>query len=75
MLDSLTSQTNHKFWEDGPVETNNRVWPTVTGHKQVTDTNLFLIACRNQGKLATFDGAIQNRLPQPQRSWIEVIVS
>ena len=73
MLDSLTSQSSHRFWEDGPVETNSVLWILVTGHNEVPDTNLFLIARRNSGKLVTFDGAIKNRLPRPQRQWVDVI--
>jgi hypothetical protein len=45
----------------------------VTGHKQVTDTNLVLIALRHGGKLVTFDGAVQKRLPASQQPLVEVI--
>jgi uncharacterized protein len=73
MLASLTSQPNHTFWEDGPVQTNSTLWLLVTGRNEVTDTNLFLIARRNSGKLVTFDGTLKNRLPHPQRQWVDVI--
>ena len=73
MLISFTSQARHSFWNDGPVQTSSALWPTITGHKQVTDLNLFLIARHNGGKLATFDGAIKNRLPEAERQWVEVI--
>lgn len=72
-LKSLTSQPSHRFWEDGPIDTDSDVWPTVTHHNHVTDTNLFLVARRHGGKLLTFDGAVRNRLPEDQRKWVEVI--
>lgn len=72
-LQSLTSHSAHSFWEDGAVETNSSIWSTVRGHLQVTDTNLFLIARRNDGKLVTFDAPLKNRLPQDQHRWVEVI--
>jgi uncharacterized protein len=72
-LNSLTSQTPHRFWADGPVEAESPVWNSVTGHSQVTDTNLFLIARRHNGVLVTFDGAIRNHLPTQHRQWVEVI--
>ena len=75
MLDKLTSHTKHSFWEDGAVETRSNIWKTVRGHKQVTDANLFLIAKRNQGALATFDRDIRGRLPQTEQNWVEVIDS
>ena len=72
---SFTSHPNHHFWNDGPVQTNHSIWSFVTGHKQVTDTNLFLIARQNQGKLVTFDGAIRNRVQGTEREWVKVIVA
>ena len=73
MLGSLTANGSHMFWEDGPVESTSDVWSVVRTHRQITDTNLFLIARRNQGKLATFDGGIQSSLPRLQREWIEIV--
>jgi hypothetical protein len=55
------------------LQTESPVWHKVTGHNQVTDTNLVLIAHRHLGKLATFDGAIKNRLPTREQIWVEVI--
>jgi hypothetical protein len=72
-LISFTSQPAHSFWEDGPVDTNSELWHKVTGHKQVSDTNLLLIAKRRGGKLATFDAAIKNRLPPSERDNVEVV--
>ena len=74
-LESFTTHPNHRFWDDGPLETSHVIWSYVTGHNQVTDTNLFLIARRNQGKLVTFDAAIRNRVHGNQRDWVEVIGS
>ncbi len=73
MLNSFTSQQSHSFWNDGPVETSSALWPTVTGHKHVTDLNLFLIARRNGGRLVTFDASIKSRLPDAERQWVEVV--
>lgn len=73
MLNDFTSQENHSFWNDGPVETNSGLWGTVTGHGQVTDLNLFLIARRNSGKFVTFDAALKTRLPDPERQWVELV--
>ena len=61
-LESFAKHPNHRFWEDGALQTESPVWQKVTGHGQVTDTNLGLITHRHSGKLVTFDGAIQNRL-------------
>lgn len=72
-LKSITSQPKHRFWEDGPVQIESELWHAVTGHGEVTDMNLFLIAQRNGGRLATFDGAIRNRLPSKERPQVEII--
>jgi toxin-antitoxin system PIN domain toxin len=72
-LESFTKHPNHKFWEDGALQTESPIWQKVTGHNQVTDTNLVLIAHRHGGKLVTLDGAIQNRLQKDGRAWVEVI--
>jgi toxin-antitoxin system PIN domain toxin len=72
-LESFTKHPAHHFWEDGALDTTASAWQTVTGHKQVTDTNLVLIALRHGGKLVTFDGAVQKRLPASQQPLVEVI--
>jgi toxin-antitoxin system PIN domain toxin len=72
-LESFTKHPSHKFWEDGALDTTASAWRTVTGHKQVMDTNLVLIAQRHGGKLVTFDGARQKRLPTGQQHLVEVI--
>jgi toxin-antitoxin system PIN domain toxin len=72
-LKSITSQPKHKFWEDGPVQIESELWQTVTGHGEVTDMNLLLIAQRHGGRLATFEGAIRNRIPSKDRLHVEVI--
>lgn len=72
-LNSFTNNPSHVFWEDRPLEVSDTIWASVTGHNQVTDTNLFLIAKRNQGKLITFDGAIRNRVAQDEQNWVEVL--
>ncbi|MBI3879415.1 MAG: VapC toxin family PIN domain ribonuclease [Verrucomicrobia bacterium] len=73
-LNSFTSRPAHVFWEDGAVDVASDCWPTVAGHNQVPDTNLFLIARRHGGKLLTFDTGIKNRLPHGQREGVEVVV-
>ena len=72
-LESFTKHPNHLFWEGGPLQTESPVWQTVTGHQQVTDTNLVLIAHRHGGKFVTLEGAVQNRLPPAQQKWVEII--
>lgn len=72
-LESFTLHPNRRFWNDGPVETRHEIWSSVTGHLQVTDTNLCLIARHNQGKLATFDRSIRNRVHRAEQPRIEVI--
>jgi len=72
-LESFTKHPNHKFWEDGALQTESPVWQKVTGHGQVTDTNLALIAHRHGGKLVTLDGAIQNRLQNKEKIWVDLI--
>ena len=72
-LESFTKHPNHQFLEDGALDTTASAWLTATGHKQVTDTNLALIAHRHGGKLVTFDTALQKRLQPEHEDWVEVI--
>ena len=67
-LESFTKHSGHNFWEDGGLQTESPVWRKVTGHNEVTDTNLLLIAHHHHGKLATFDDAIKNKLPRPEQN-------
>lgn len=73
-LESFTQHPNHKYWEDGSLQVESPVWKKVTGHSQVTDTNLLLIARRHGGSLATFDEAIKNRLSKDRQVWVQVIL-
>jgi len=73
MLESFTKHSNHVFCEDGPLQADSTAWRVVTSYKQVTDTNLRLIAHRHGRKLVTLDEGIQGRLPENQKSWVEVI--
>lgn len=73
MLESFTKHPNHSFCEDGALQKELSAWQRVTGHKQVTDTNLFLIAHRHGRKFVTFDDGIQNRLQDDEKTWVEVI--
>ena len=72
-LESFINHPSHQFWEDGPLQTKASVWRNITGHNQVTDTNLVLIAHKHVGKLATFDEGIKSKLPKPEQAWVEVI--
>jgi len=72
-LKSFILHPSHKFFEDGPVEINSPAWTMVTGHNQVTDLNLLLIARRNGAKLATFEASIRNRLRPQEQPSVEVI--
>ncbi|MGI8966503.1 MAG: hypothetical protein ACR2H1_10515 [Limisphaerales bacterium] len=73
MLESFTKHPNHSFCEDGALQTEFSAWRRVTGYKQVTDTNLLLIAHRYGHKFVTFDHRIQNRLQDDEKTWVEVI--
>ena len=72
-LESFTKHPSHQYLEDGALDTSASAWQTVTGHKQVTDTNLVLIAQRHGGKFVTFDGAVRNRFPTGQQNLVEVV--
>ena len=73
MLESLTKHPNHSFCEDGALQPELAAWQRVTGHAQVTDTNLLLIAHRHGRKFVTFDSGIKNRLQDNEQTWVEVI--
>jgi len=73
MLESFTKHPNHNFCEDGALQKELPAWQRVASYKQVTDTNLFLIAHRHGRKFVTFDGGIQTRLQDDEKSWVEVI--
>ena len=73
MLESFTKHPNHNFCEDGALQKELPAWQRVASHKHVTDTNLLLIAHRHGRKFVTFDGGIQTRLQDDEKSWVEVI--
>ena len=72
-LKSFTQHPNHNFCDDGALQTELPTWQRVTGHSQVTDTNLLLIAHRHGRKFVTLDDGIQNRLLGEEKTWVEVI--
>jgi uncharacterized protein len=72
-LESFTKHPSHKFCEDGPLQADSPAWQMVTSHKQVTDTNLRLIAHRHSRKLVTLDEGIWNRLPDNEKAWVEIL--
>ena len=73
MLESFTKHPNQSFCEDGALQTELSAWQSVTSYKQVTDTNLLLIAHRHGRKFVTLDDGIHNRLQDDEKTWIEVI--
>ena len=72
-LKSFTQHPNHSFCEDGALQTELPQWQRVTGHTQVTDTNLLLIAHRHGRKFVTLDDGIESRLQGDEKTWVEVI--
>jgi hypothetical protein len=72
-LKSFTQHPNHSFCEDGALQTELPQWQRVTGHTQVTDTNLLLIAHRHGRKFVTLDDGIESRLQGDEKTWGEVI--
>jgi hypothetical protein len=73
MLKSFTEHPNHSFCEDGALQMELSAWQEVRSYKQVTDTNLFLIARRHGRKFATFDDGIKSRLQDDEKTWVETI--
>jgi len=69
----FTKHPSHHFCEDGALLSDSPVWQRVNSYKQVTDTNLRLIAYHHGRKLVTFDEGIQNQLPNDEKVWVEVI--
>ena len=72
-LKSFTQHPNHSFCEDGALQTELPQWQRVTGHTQVTDTNLLLIAHRHGRKFVTLDDGIESRVQGDEKTWGEVI--
>jgi predicted nucleic acid-binding protein len=72
-LESFTKHPNHNFCEDGALQKELPPWQRVTSYKQVTDTNLLLIAHRHGRKFVTLDDTIQKRLQGDEKNWVEVI--
>jgi toxin-antitoxin system PIN domain toxin len=75
LLDGLTANPDHSFWQDGPLDTLRSEWGAIREHNDVTDFNLCLIAERNRGQLATFDRKIKDRLPPSPQLFVEVVTS
>jgi len=57
VLGSLRAAPAHRFITDdvSPVDPD---FPTIAGHKQVTDAHLLTLARRHQAQLLTFDAAL-----------------
>ncbi len=62
-LRQLCQNPHHRFWSD----TTNILDPAVVkaeliaGHKNITDISLLALACRNEGRLVTFDRSILSK--------------
>jgi toxin-antitoxin system PIN domain toxin len=72
-LKSFTGHPNHSFCEDGPLQMELPAWQEVRSYKQVTDTNLFLIAHRHGRQFVTFDDGIQSRLRDVEKTWVMIV--
>lgn len=73
MLKSFTGLPNHSFCEDGALLVESAAWQAVKSHKQVTDTNLYLIARHHDRKFVTFDDGIKSRLQDDDKTWVEIV--
>jgi predicted nucleic acid-binding protein len=59
-LRSLCSSTDHHFWQDSVSLTDDTLFrlSMIVGQQKITDAYLLGLACRNHGRLATFDRSI-----------------
>lgn len=59
VLTALCQQPGHTFWSDEVTIRNRRLFKTITGSKQLTDSYLLALAVEHGGKLVTFDRKIR----------------
>jgi uncharacterized protein len=59
-LGQLCENTHHRFWGDSTSLLEPGIFrPELIGsHQKITDVCLLALACRNEGRLATFDRSI-----------------
>lgn len=59
-LAEATAHASHAFWPDSLslLDRSQVNWPSLTGHRQVTDVYLLALAVREGGRFVTFDARI-----------------
>ena len=70
LLRAMTGLDGHEFWPD-EIDCVDGGFPSylrITGHRQVTDAYLFLLARTRSGCLATLDRRMLRLLPQGERT-------
>lgn len=62
LLQRMTSLAGHTFWPDGirHVVAERFDTSTLSGHRQVTDGHLLALCAEYQGRLVTFDTAVDD---------------
>ena len=55
VLTTLCQQPGHTFWFDDVTIRNRRLFKTIAGSKQLTDSYLLALAVEHGGRLVTFD--------------------
>ncbi len=60
LLKRMRSVPGHQFWDDAVslAEDDTGLAQRITGHRQIADVHLLLLARRHGGRLATFDRGI-----------------
>ncbi|MCC6589840.1 MAG: VapC toxin family PIN domain ribonuclease [Bryobacterales bacterium] len=59
-LREFCATPHHHFWPDSVSMTDDLLfrWPSIDGHRKITDVYLLGLAVRNHGRLVTFDRSI-----------------
>ncbi|MGQ0701267.1 MAG: TA system VapC family ribonuclease toxin [Panacagrimonas sp.] len=58
-LRRLRAFAGHQFWTDDLSPVDAPLFASLSGHRQVTDAYLLILAASNKGRLATFDGGVR----------------
>lgn len=58
-LRRLRATRGHHFWPAGFSPSDEPLFASLQGHRQITDAYLLTLALRHKGRLVTFDGGIQ----------------
>jgi toxin-antitoxin system PIN domain toxin len=73
ILSAYKELPGHLFWEDDPpTEEALSGFPTLSGHRQITDAYLLALAIRKGGRLITFDRGIGSLADSDQRRAVVV---